>query len=178
MMKHEKALLVALAYIIGFTAAYIAFGIPELAHSPGNIEKTYTKVVTPDTAFAGTKAILTESETGLVIVRGDDEKVISMKRTDAVSAGPGVHANIVQFALSPDEQFVYFCEQREATDDMCYMYQYVVEEHNARAVQIDDAPQTTSVENKSFVWLPDGNASLNGYMSEDPQKPWFMKAVE
>lgn len=180
-MKHEKALLVGLSYTIGFTAAFISFGLPQLKSGVTDTQSyTPTAVSVADYASEGTQAAtavaaLNETSVGLFINVAGEDRIISQK-VDANAAGlPGAHVAVHGLAVSPDGQFAHYCEQVTEVPTECAHYIYKVSSHSIAAVKIEGAPLRSDIASVQASWNAAGNLSIGEYQSVNPAEPWFVQ---
>lgn len=180
-MRHEKIILVALSYVIGFTTAYIAFGItPDITHKAyrtgevvkANSVRTTAPSNTAEPSDTPSSTRIVFKDDGMFVQTPEGEKVVSAKLRPNVLEGPGFHVAIPQYAVSPDGEYVYYCEQQTPETDECHNYLYVVDEHTVRPLSLNGSRLTSSVIQSEFSWQPDGTARYNGYTSRSPQQPW------
>jgi len=61
---------------------------------------------------------------GLILTTTDEEVLLSAARSTTDTAMDGVHANIPMFEISPNGQYVYFCEQPLSDVDSCKPFVY------------------------------------------------------
>lgn len=175
-MRHEKIVLVMLAYIIGFTTAYIGFGLtPEQSHKDHVVTTTSEKHNSTSTQQQhekkGNVEVLFEEEGMFARVNGR-EVIVSGALRDGVSPGQGFHVAVPDYAVSPNEEFIYYCEQQTHDADTCHDYIYVIDEHLVRPLQFNGTHLTSSIIQSQFSWQDNGTAQYNGYRSLSPQRPW------
>ncbi len=137
--QYERAVTVLASYIIGFVTAFIAFGVtqldtevkfvaaPKATQSAAVVTATNAApaaAVVPTAPAAAAEAVVMETEVGLVYVANGVETLLSL--FDAAGGTDGIHAAITQYELSPDGQFVYFCEQGSLESAACTPFLYDV----------------------------------------------------
>lgn len=126
--RHERVVMVISAYLIGFTTAFIAFGVTQIEDTvnfvyvpaPAQTASVAQAVAPSETSLAAEARI---NDTGLVYVQNGNEVLVSaFGEADGVD---GVHQSIFEFSLSPDKQFLYFCEVPSADIEACKPFVYV-----------------------------------------------------
>jgi len=170
---HSKAIIVGLAYLIGFTTAYIAFGINESkVHSvvKSNYESRHS-VVNQAAAFGAAKTFANEE--GLFIRNGEEERIISAT-SDGEELEFGFHKEIVTTSMSMDQSMVHYCATMDDSEE-CYNFVYVVSEDVVYPVRDSNGVVVTSMdEAQTSAWLPGNLLSINGEVSLSTTNPWLM----
>ena len=187
--KHEKVVIIVLAYILGFTASFISFGLTRAPSSQPKevvIEQPATVVESaPEPVVAEPESLMeepSEIEMGPLNVTYTNGKLqatiagetylLSMKQSDPslTEAGQGTHVDIPKFLVSPDSSFVYFCEQ-QTIESICTNFVFDVTKNIIRFVTLDGTKFSTSVEAANAAdWSTDG-LTLDGAYSSDPAEP-------
>lgn len=187
MVRHEKIVLVVLGYIIGFTTAYIAFGItpdvnydddysarythePQHPSSERRSDSTHT-----DDAKANSNIDIILTEDGMFAEIEGEEKVISGKLYDGVTIGPGFHVDIPRYEPSPDGKYVYYCEQQSTTENVCHEYLYLVQEHLIKPLKAQGELLTSAISDSGFKWMREGVLASPKFVSLTPETPWELK---
>lgn len=172
--NHEPALLVVLAYVIGFTTAFIAFHLSEQDDWAATLDYVGTTSVIESVA-TGTKLLIQDD--GLFVEKDGKERVLSAKTNDA-QADDGFHVRIIAATLSPDENFVHYCVQIREESDKCVNYIYSVDADLVYRVKNDTEEVFSLIEDgKNLAWDKDGSLVLVGYQSVDALEPWRMAAI-
>ena len=134
-MRHERAILLVLAYVIGFTTSFIAFGVAEdsltdeLSYvSSQNMAAVMTAVPDP---IITTDDVWLDSR-GLYVVRDGEEYFVSGRLPAGAEPGPGYHVSIDRLSLSNDGRLLYYCAQEVFDQDPCTEYVYDVLDHSVR----------------------------------------------
>jgi hypothetical protein len=128
--RHERVVTVLSAYLIGFTTAFIAFGVTQIENrvdfvyvpTPGQTAAVMNAVPTAIEHSEVTVAYV--NETGLMYNGHNGEVLISAYAED--SQEDGMHQSIFEFSMSPDGKYLYFCEVPSADMDACKPFVYVV----------------------------------------------------
>lgn len=181
--RHEKVIIVLSSYVIGFLTAYIAFGMNDT-----HVSTTLVMVeeVPQTAAVAETE---TETETnlsevqvvidpkGLQYVRNNETRLLSVNISALDSAAEyagmsGVHHNIYGQALSPDNRFVYFCEQTVAGADVCQPFVYDSVTDSVHRVMRADGSTDLAITTHQSAWEQNGTLVLPGFRSQSPVTPW------
>lgn len=170
---HTKAILIALAYLIGFTTAYIAFQLNDV--SPSYAQKdtraVENKIVQQASAYGAVKAVTTSE--GLFVSSDGEERIISAT-ADGEDLEFGFHREIISSSVSPDGSMVYYSATMDESDS-CYHFVYVVGEDMVYPVRSgDDLLVTPSATAQTSVWLSNNLLSIEGAKSVDANTPWLM----
>lgn len=176
MMRHENIVLVVLSYIIGFTTAYIAFGIaPDITHqaayTPGHANEPEFSTDKND-AHDDSPIDIFITEDGMFADVAGSERVISGKLRDGVTTGPGFHVSIPRYEPSPEGEYVYYCEQQSSSENVCHEYLYLVQEHLIKPLKAQGEALTSSVSDSGFRWMREGVLASPQFISETPDTPW------
>lgn len=197
--KHEKVVIVVLSYVIGFTAGFICFGVAQsIRGERGNDElaapviaaevapvETPEPVATemseaeeiPTAAPAEAAAFtVTYTEGKLQVTSGDNVYLLSMKSSGLDSSvqnafkNQGLHTDIPMYQASPDNKFVYFCEQ-QATTDSCNSFIFDVTKNTIEYVTLNGTKLTTiAAVAKTAAWSEKG-LSIDGKTSAEATTP-------
>lgn len=192
--KHEKAVLVVLAYIIGLTSGFIGFGIaqhyaaePAMAEPTTFIPEGYTPPPGPppsEEAAMSTSEEVARYEDGKLYayVHGDryvlslSNEVMPVENVEGF-ATQGIHEKIPTYSTSPDGRFVYFCEQQTEADE-CAHFIFDAEADVIQPVQVDGKKFITSVSDAlTAAWQGD-TITIGTYSSAAAATPWMLKALE
>lgn len=125
--RNERVIMVLAAYAIGFTTAFIAFGVTQIEDK---IQFVYVPTASQTASVVGAVSedaapadgTLVLNEVGLVYKDGETEELLSANTMQ--NGDDGFHAALIDYALSPDQQFVYFCEQPLPTSESCKPFVY------------------------------------------------------
>lgn len=184
--RHERIALVIVAYIIGFTTAYIAFGVHKL-----NEDTTFVAEAAPSSPVVthvqqhqtavqqGPKISDMNVDASGFFVTINGYKRLLAANVDSISPAEaevigkeGSFYKIVGASLSGDGQFAYFCNQAKQTDTNCMPYVYDVDTDMLHAVTVDAQPYTSIVASTTSTWSPAGTLSLDGFKSATATEPW------
>jgi len=190
--KHEKAVLVILSYIVGLTSGFIAFGLTQgtptletndvvLQYEVPVVNASETTqndaLATPPTTTAATQ--VTYQDGRLTVDKNDSVQVLSVERNrlnlEAASyfTIQGTHSSELVYSVSPDTNYVYFCEQ-ETKNDQCNSFVYDVQNETIHYVRSGDVKTVlTSAEARRVAWV---NESLVIGQNASPEAatPWLL----
>jgi len=193
--KHEKVVLVILAYLIGFTSALIAYGIkpipdyfpPETELELNNVLENTDFVDKQDIQSSTTVATNQSTDEfvtyhdGRLGVHSDNGDFLLSINKDLVDKellvefkDYGVHYS--KFApfhiVSADKQFIYFCEQH-GDEDNCSNFIFDVKSSVIQFVNNEKQKIVTSrsVAEKAY-WQEDGTLVVGDFTSVSPDTPW------
>ncbi len=181
--RHEKVVIVVTSYVIGFTTAFIAFGMNQLYMAENvlttPITQTVVKTNIADTSTDKILSVTTDSE-GLSAVTSKKSIILSAKKStlDSSVIGstelPGYHVAIIDAEVSRDGSFVYFCEQLSTESDTCVAYVYELSSDILHKVSIDGTVYTPAVTEHTSSWSDANVLSVDGAFSVIASQPWFL----
>lgn len=178
-MRNEAVGILILAYIIGFNTAYIAFGLNQ-----EGIDLSKPQPVVFSSAAVGlaveqnlSASAISFNNQGLFANVEDKSVVISGALSEDIEPGPGFHADVPFYEISPSGKFIYYCEQEVADSDICKEYVYVVAEHKSYPLDTGKIDNSAMVETTSqFRWLADDRAAYGDLLvSVSAQEPWIFE---
>lgn len=122
--RHERVVGVLSAYIIGFTTAFIAFGVSEMSPTVKFVEvptqastaAVINAVAEPEATVPAALAVGVTEE-GLEVVRDGVPTLVSAYVGDG--GEDGMHHSIYEYILSPEQDALYFCEVPTASAEAC-----------------------------------------------------------
>lgn len=197
--KHEKAVLVILSYISGFTAGFIVFALANTSavQSPAIVmipDEPVMQIETPQTAPTE-ESVITPTESSLEASNADegvqalykDGRLMASangasillsaqldtvdKETAKLFSDQGVHTAIPKFATSDDGSYIYYCEQHSDAD-LCTNFIYDVANQVIQYVTVDDVKLVTpSALAESALWQ-EGKLSIGSAISVSSENPW------
>ncbi len=191
--KHEKAVLVIVAYIIGFTSGFIAFGVANL--SSNNQVAEIPPVTTgwpegymPPTEMPPMETMEMEAmplpdeaayyqDGKLYATVGAERFVLSLHSeimpTENVEgfSTQGIHENLPKYAASADGRYVYFCEQ-QTTDPECTSFIFDVAKSVIQPVSIDGERLITPNEVAEDARWEGDRIVIGSYTSDAMDTPW------
>jgi hypothetical protein len=172
---HEKAALIALAYMVGFITAYIAFslGAPETDRT--HFAKSPTNTIGIQQASASSAVSAVSNDDGLFVINDGVERIVSA-RTDLEEYEPGYHRRIATVEVSAAGDFVHYCALMSSSDDLCSHFVYSVDEDVVYRVRTSDQSLDTSVaEAKTAKWSTDNFLTIGTLSSLDATTPWYVE---
>ncbi len=168
--KHEQAFLVILAYVIGFTTAFIAFKLSDDSRFYDSLAAN-----SHDTTSESRNEVSVSIKNGdLVLKNGDRDRVVSAKSYDS-NVEDGFHREVMSAAVSPNGRFLHYCVEMDAEADSCVNFVYSVNNDTIYRVK-DQSGQIESGEEalSDSGWLADGRLHLFNKQSVGADKPWQM----
>jgi uncharacterized protein YbcV (DUF1398 family) len=202
--KHEKVVIIVLSYVIGFTAGFICFGVAQSMRvlptddaAPISLVATEETPIEPveiteadivaetsnEEALAAESNVFTVTYTDdkLQVTAGDNTYLLSMKSSGLDSSvqsafkNQGLHTDIPAYSVSPDNKFVYFCEQ-QSTADSCNSFIFDVVKNTIVYVTVDGTKLvTTGVVAKTATWSEKG-LTIEGKTSAEATAPAVLLA--
>ncbi len=180
--RHEKVAIVICAYIIGFTTAFIGFGVnslqkKEVPYVPvqANATKEIQKNVVTSISFG---------DDGLYAVTPAGNILLSVNKSALEASVIGATRNsgyyfaIVDAEASRDGKFVYFCEQLMENDTTCDPYVYDLQGDILHKVSQNGEAISSDVKTHASAWDENGMLSLNGNQSVSNAKPWELAVAQ
>jgi len=194
--KHEKVVLVILAYLIGFTTALIAYGIRPIPDYSSPETKLELNDVIENTAFVDKQNIQQSSTTeatdpstnefvnyhdGRLSVHNDQGDFLLSINKDLIDTEQliefknyGIHYsnNAPFFLVSADKKYIYFCEQH-GEEDNCSNFIFDVKSSIVQFVNNEKQKIVTSraVAEKAY-WREDGTLKVGDFSSVSADTPW------
>ena len=200
--KHEKAVLVVLSYVVGFTTGFIVFGLTQprplqSVSTQAEMETTVPEDIFVEPALEEISETPVEAaaelpNTGEQVMYKDGQLIANvngasvllsaqMKTVDAETAvlfaNQGVHEVIPYFQASPDGAFIYYCEQHVASDT-CINFVYSVNEKVIQYVTVDDIKLDLAPEAAKTAYWSGSTLHLGGAMSTNVAAPWKLSTVQ
>ena len=178
--RHEKVAIVITSYVIGFTTAFIAFGINQLYMSQQILNEEPEFVAMEKQEVEPEETILSVAVTseGLSAVTSLKSVLLTANKSSLGSAvigstnTPGFYAEIIEAEVSRDGRFVYFCEQLGKLDTYCDPYVFSLSDEMLHKVTLNDEVFAPDSETHSSFWSDENQLSVNGAFSSDIEKPW------
>ena len=167
--KHERVGIVVVAYIIGFTTAYIAFGVNQLGLSTA-INSVASSASVVQSQLNQVSASVTPA--GLVATINGEPVTLSATMADPASGvlPEGYNVAITDFALSPNNKYVYYCERPSMEVDSCRPYVYSIADRGAHPLTQNGARVAFAIDAPAAHWNADGSLTANGATSKG--QPW------
>lgn len=161
--RNEKAIIMALSFVIGFTAASIYYvnqnrdqntnrvygaQVQALDHKQSASAAKPTNPSNEQITGAVANAKIAYDEGVLKVVSGEKETNVTShyvlngtSENQLTYSNPNVHKRIVVYSLSPDSNYVYFCAVFD--DDTCYHYLFEVDSASTHPITADNEPLQT-----------------------------------
>ncbi len=195
--KHEKAVLVILSYVSGFTAGFIIFGMSTLssARPVENViyevppqtdvsmntideiappEATETSVSTEDVMYKDGR--LMANVNGASVLLSAQLATVDAE-TAKTFANQGVHQAIPKYQASDDANFVYYCEQHSEADS-CINFIYDVEKQIIQYVTVDGKKLVSNAETAQTATWNNGLLTIGTATSIEATTPWKLANVQ
>lgn len=178
--RHDRVILVISAYIVGFTTAFIAFGMNTASKEKKPIAYSDFEQVQTVQETRTTQVFLGIDSDGLFVSTPEENQLLTVNR-ETYSANtinsvptPGMHVAVIDAELSRDESFAYFCEQLDEAVTTCDPYVYSLSEHTLHPVTINGEEVHPEISGHSSAWTTDNRLYLNGALSDSTQEPWVL----
>lgn len=186
--RHEKAILITAAYVVGFATAFIAFGISnynsaELAYQGNDVEFAPVEAsIDPDQEYLYETRLGTAVayEGGILSVSNDEHSFVLSLLSSVVPEEEksnfieqGLHVSTPAYLTSPDGRFVYFCEQHDESISECQVFIFDSEKEVTYFVTNDagEKIRVTIEEAHNAVW-DDNILSVGQHISVSNSSPW------
>lgn len=159
--RNERVALLVTAYVIGFTTAFIAYGLtqnvnPSIVDATNLTSNTQTAIVataTPTTEPETYYPKLRTDSTGLYLDTADQKQILlAYQATEETASQPGVYYKVIGAALSPNKEYVYFCEQRSPEAETCIPYVYSILEDVVYPVRTNAEDMNYSIQSHNIGW--------------------------
>lgn len=184
-MQHERAAIMALTFCIGFTTAFIGYGIPTtsapIAVTPVSNTQTASladtqpaRIVEPSytTGGGGQPASRVSLDTdGLWFIVAGEEYLVS----PSTSLAPDIqeaHTDIHQALARTDSSYLFFCAETLETAGLCEPRVFDLANFRIHQVQSQGQTGTLDPATMQVTWLADGRLSINGFTSAAATMPW------
>lgn len=194
--KHEKAVLILIAYIIGFTSSFIAFGVMQPHEAPAVLESTtvWPEGYTPPTEQPPIDETVSDAsvestniasyEDGKLYATVQGERYVLSLSNDIMDATnvegfatQGIHEALPTYSASDDGRFIHFCEQQTPADS-CTHFVFDASRSVIQPVSLEGKSFITSVnEALSTVWNGDA-LRIAQYASVSQAEPWKLAPTE
>ncbi len=169
-VDHTQAILVALAYLIGFITSYIAFELNDRVYVAKPIDSVPT--TQQAVAYGAVKAVATEE--GLFVSADGHERIVSATLEEG-ELSLGYHRAIAVAEVSPDGEFLFYCA---IMDDPSVCVPFVYSRQDDTVYLVTGAEGSLEVDVASAGrsgWSSNGALSLDGMMSISPSRPWMVR---
>jgi hypothetical protein len=198
--KHEKAVIVILSYVVGFTAGFITFGVTGMPSMPAepavtvpvsevaapiantNMDAPMEEVAPVEEVSAVNEVVsyidgrLTANINGAAVLLSAQKSTVDPETAEKF-AGQGVHTNIPAYEASADGSYVYYCEQHSA-DDSCSAFVYNVNTEAIHKVTIDGVAQPLTVDQAQFAVWTEAGLMIGDAISNSLDAPWNLVSTQ
>lgn len=181
MKKHEQLLIAGLGFIIGFTSAFITFGLGDKSEKTSHVERVHNESygLVANTAGAVGHRIddTIVNNDGLFAKLGGKERIVSASAIGPEERVAGFHYAVVETLVSPDKQYLYYCALAEPVDTSCYHYIYSAADDVIYPVKDTNTNEylRTAADSLEVAWQQDGALSVNDLVSVSAAEPWLVK---
>jgi hypothetical protein len=184
-MQHERAAVMALTFCIGFTTAFIAYGLPTMvapiavvpATQPASVmmaEKSTMVHTGEDVPPAVTNVGVRLDADGLWLQTGFETQLISPSLAAAPDL-PEAHVDIHQAVVRADGAYVFFCAETLEQTGVCEPRVFDVADFTVYRVESQGQTGSLSVQDLSVTWLTNGLLAINGFQSSSLATPWVVE---
>lgn len=170
--KHEKAVLVVLAYIIGLTSGFIGFGISDVYR----IEAT--EISAAEEVEGDNVDYSVYYEDGQLVVQTKEGSVVLSVHIDKLGdevpetlAIQGHHITPPVYLASPEGRYVYFCEQHLGADN-CTNLLFDKETVVIYYIKLEDDTLVTPASMAASAYWSANGLNIGDYASKSPEEPW------
>jgi len=183
--RHEKIIITIAAYVIGLSTGFIAFGLstPQVELDDIYIDEPISEFIDEDSNSSTEPSVDEQlqvilNDRGLYVAQDGHRNLISANQasllaaTSALKPTNGLYYDIIGTMLSPDDNFIYFCEQLAALDTTCDPFVYDIDANLLHRVIQPDGTKAVDIETHSARWMSDGNLVSNYFTSSYPAQPW------
>lgn len=188
--RHEKAALISVAYFIGALTAFIWYGATQTADLT-IISADQVQSASVINAVREPKPVVAEvppQRTGIALYYKGVLDVEAIGGTKVLSYNPevsgfaaseefamqGTHVGDLIFAVSPTEEYVFFCEQKSLAVNTCSPFIYDVLQDKIYSLTANTGAFDVTLNSaKSAGWV-EGGLNLGGVLSVAPNTPWLM----
>lgn len=175
--RHEKIALIVVAYVIGFTSAFIAFGINDYTAEKKGIDTNNAQAFINQSAnVRHTSLSVGLGEEGLFAITEDKERILSADKhssdTTVSERTSGFFHAMIDAEVSRDGEYVYFCEQLMAEDFSCDPYVYSLDQDTLFPVTFEGEHIKPLILSHDSTWTEDNALVLNSAASLDSSEPW------
>lgn len=182
--RHEKIIIAVAAYVIGFSTAFIAFGVNQVNRSQEPYDtNAYVLPANEEPQIHHMKTAVSLAEEGLFAITQERKRILSANsnvlEASAIAAlgNSGFHYAIIDAEVSPNGQFVYFCEQLIPEAQTCDAYIYGVEADALFEVSLEGERFQPMVIEHESVWNEGNLLFTDGAVSVSSEVPWVMTAA-
>jgi len=185
-MKHERAAVVFLSYLIGFTTSFIAYGLVTdqeylaplvVAPSIPSTQMASLVEATPKTVEVPVEIDSNAriEQAGLFLVRNGEERLVSASYESAPNLGTLAHTKVSTYAVSTDGSKLFYCATSIDTVSGCNAYIYNWDDNTIQLVSVADQALLLEATAINAAWSSDNRLQVNQHVSVDAAAPWVMQ---
>lgn len=194
--RHEKVAIVAAAYIIGFTTAFILFGNFQASESeevfispadvnPAAVVTAVAQEIEPVPVAEVVAPLGVTYNSGLLeMTLSDGAHLLSFNpeisdiAVDISEMKQGFHYGDIKYRVSESGDQVFFCEQQDKEVDSCLGFIYDANSDRIHQITKDGVPVNISPKTASeVIWTAVG-LKVGTHYSADVSKPWVLVQKE
>lgn len=190
--RHERAALVLASYVIGFLTAFILYANVTSNDAPTsfiNVPATSVNTAAVANAVKPAKVLpieevkplqVTYTDGRLQVASGENTNLLSFNPevtgidVDTADLSQGFHFGEVEFSVSPDNSFVFFCEQQDVTSSACLGFVYDVEAETIYPVVKNGAPVLISAASLAKAEFDGNGLVIGSNYSANASAPWVL----
>lgn len=190
-MKHERASIVFLSYLIGFTTAFIGYGLatdeeylaplvvaPAAPSQLGTVVGSITPVEVPEVtvpprAEAGDVAY--ETEEGLFMEVAGEARLISPDQLTTPFPELNPHTSVATYVVSTTKDYMFYCTISVIDSIACNPFVYSWADNTIYPVSIGSINGTFDSSMVKAAWSSDGRLQVNQYVSVSASAPWQLE---
>lgn len=187
-MQHERAAVMALTFCIGFTTAFIAYGVPQVsapvpvAFAPATQPAAIIIAESPESvpAPAPSAAVATAQpgvaldKEGLWFLRNGERLLVSPSIASAPTI-PEAHVDVHQAVARADGAYLFFCAETAAAAGVCEPRVFDSTNFGVHRIQSQGQTGTLDPAQLEVSWQSDGRLAINGFVSSSAVQPWVVE---
>lgn len=183
MIRHEKAILVVLSYVIGFLTAFILYGpctdsdintpVPTNTVADVTVSEPTIKRTTNNDIYSyqnGQLRVFNKGEVRVLTAAHDPFSSYLPNNNEPYST----HYDMSATGLSPEGRFLYFCIQENPDENYCAGYVYEFATNVVSRLLIDQEPVTLTPELANELEWNQQGLVLEQLNSVDINTPWLL----
>jgi len=171
--RHKDVLLVSLAYVIGFTTAFIGFAIGSDKSFKEHALYDSEMIITARAEAQDSVKVVEKSE-GLFMERNGEERILSASTFD-FPAPVGFHSQIISTSISPGGRYIHYCAESDPSVGMCHHFVYSVSEDKVFRIR-DNRGVFESLNDLAIdaVWVSEDSIQM-GELSAGSGSRWILR---
>ena len=190
--RHERAALVGVAYFLGFITTFIWLGLNNSSPSPQTTYTSYAQSASVASALSQTTQTTSPTKNdevgSSVTYQNGILEVSSLGESRSLSFNPevsgltaadefvsqGIHYGDLPYAVSPTEEYVFFCEMKGAAAKTCLPFVYDTLSQSIYPLRKDGNRVELLVGAAVDASWKGNQLNVGGEVSQDPLKPWLL----